>query len=191
MTEQNEKKIYGKGSTILCDHCDQPLYIIIKDVEDGQKVDFSILQPIIPQLIPERNDAVCKCIHCDNIVFFTSILPYEPYEYTDKDYFNSDDYDSMYKDAPPCVYEPVRKDACDPLKLWCDGSCKGAGHCIFNPFSEFYNMPIEEFKKVVKDAEDYILWLADYLETDEGKQMVKEFENVVLKNKEKQDEQND
>jgi hypothetical protein len=181
MENNSTKKVYEKGSIVLCDHCDSPLFVLIKDVEEGCEVDFKILQAIIPQTMPEKNDVPCHCSHCKKLVLFMNIIPYAPYEDIQKEYFDSSDYDNMYKDMPECIYTPVSKNACNPIELMCDGRCQGSGHCIFNPFSEFYNMSMDEFKQVIKDAEEYMKWLADFIETDEGKRMIQEFEQSLLK----------
>ena len=165
--------IINKGSTVLCDSCDQPLFIINQDIDSNMEKNVNHFEPIQPQNLPLSLDN-CQCIYCGEKINFESILKIEEFnEDMEKTSF-ADSYEEKCKEfwenIPECIYQINNHDDCNPLEFSCDARCQGVGHCMLNPLSECYNMNMEDYKEFLEETAKFVLWFKEFMETQEGKE---------------------
>jgi hypothetical protein len=79
-----------------------------------------------------------------------------------------------------CIHIIVSKEECDPVNLKCDMSCKFNSGCIFNPYSEYYNMPMDEFKECIAEQQLFDKMVTEFCETPEGQEMLKEMQERMI-----------
>jgi hypothetical protein len=83
-------------------------------------------------------------------------------------------------DFDECIYDYEDCEQCDPVNLKCNGNCQGASSCILNPYSEWYNKPMDEFKEFIEG----IRGAQEKLENDdELKRIIQEVINEYMGDK--------
>lgn len=79
-----------------------------------------------------------------------------------------------------CIYTKVSELDCDPINLHCNMSCNYTSNCIFNPYSEFYNMSMEEFKECIKEQSLFNEMIDKFYNSPEGQCMLKELQESLI-----------
>ena len=84
-----------------------------------------------------------------------------------------------YINVPECIHKPISNIGCNPFELACDSRCQGAGICPMNPLSECYNMSLEDFRIYLNEIKIFESYMEEFLDSDEGKEMIEELKNVL------------
>lgn len=96
-----------------------------------------------------------------------------------------------YENIPECIHTPVSGDDCKPLELKCDARCQGAGICPMNPFSECYNMTMEDYKVFLDEMKTFETYCNEFLDSEEGQAMLAEMREVLDTTSVKEEKQNE